>query len=99
MQSMLDAHVASMFAIAEPFRAAGPYSFRGQTITRRVRDQIPVMLRNRLTPPPNETYSLNRKLSGCFLLCARLGATVDCRALLRDALLPNAAPTLQELAQ
>jgi aarF domain-containing kinase len=36
------------------------------------------MLKHRLTPPPSETYSLNRKLSGAFLMCARLGARVDC---------------------
>lgn len=42
------------------------------------------MLKHRLTPPPNETYSLNRKLSGAFLMCARLGATVDCARLWKD---------------
>ena len=39
------------------------------------------MLKHRLTPPPKETYSLNRKLSGAFLMCARLGANVDCQKL------------------
>lgn len=39
------------------------------------------MLRERHRPPPPETYSLNRKLSGAFLLCARLGASVDCRSM------------------
>jgi aarF domain-containing kinase len=36
------------------------------------------MLKHRLTPPPTETYSLNRKLSGAFLLCAKLGSQVRC---------------------
>lgn len=80
LQIMLDAHVASLFALAEPFRS-NSYNFQDQTITDRVRAQIPVMLRHRLTPPPNETYSLNRKLSGAFLLCAHLGSTVDARSL------------------
>jgi aarF domain-containing kinase len=43
------------------------------------------MLRERLTPPPVETYSLNRKLSGSFLLCARLGSRVDAMAIWREA--------------
>lgn len=44
------------------------------------------MLRHRLTPPPVETYSLNRKLSGSFLLCARLGSRVDAMALWHEAI-------------
>ncbi|CAE6410927.1 unnamed protein product [Rhizoctonia solani] len=66
-----------------PFRASTPqpFSFKSQTITDEIRALIPVMLRLRLTPPPQETYSLNRKLSGAFLLCGRLGADVDCRSI------------------
>ncbi|KAL7424905.1 hypothetical protein Q5752_000592 [Cryptotrichosporon argae] len=78
---MLDAHLESMSLLASPFRHEGLYPFASQTITARVRQLIPVMLQHRLTPPPPETYSLNRKLSGAFLMCARLGANVDCRAL------------------
>ena len=78
---MVDAHVGAMVALGEPFRSESPspYPFANQTITDRVRAQIPLMLRERLTPPPPETYSLNRKPSGAFLLCARLGASVECR--------------------
>ena len=77
------AHVESMIALGEPFRQGSPdpYPFEHQTITHRVKEQIPLMLRERLTPPPQETYSLNRKLSGAFLLCARLRANVHCQAL------------------
>lgn len=82
--SMRNAHLESMIALGEPFRpdAPDPYPFAHQTITNRVRAQIPLMLRERLTPPPEPTYSLNRKLSGAFLLCARLKANVSCRGLL-----------------
>ncbi len=62
------------------------YDFRDQTITERVRGLIPVMVRERLAPPPEETYSLHRKLSGAFLLCARLGARVRCRGMFRGAM-------------
>ena len=62
------------------------YDFRDQTITDRVRALIPVMIRERLAPPPEETYSLHRKLSGAFLLCARLGSRVPCKELFRNTL-------------
>ncbi|KAF8430344.1 molecular chaperone [Tirmania nivea] len=76
-RGMADAHVQSVFILAEPFRCAD-YDFAAQTVTDRIKALIPLMLRERLTPPPEETYSLHRKLSGAFLLCARLGSRVDC---------------------
>jgi aarF domain-containing kinase len=86
--AMLNAHTDSVLTLAEPFKASGPeiYDFRDQTITDRVRDLIPVMVRERLAPPPEETYSLHRKLSGAFLLCARLGSRVPCRELFQKAI-------------
>lgn len=87
-QAMLNAHISSIITIAEPFGQNSPevYDFRNQTITERVRGLIPVMVRERLAPPPEETYSLHRKLSGAFLLCARLGSRVRCRDLFADAM-------------
>ncbi|KAI1498226.1 ABC1 family-domain-containing protein [Biscogniauxia marginata] len=98
-RAMLDAHVASILTLAEPFlrgpggssaaaKAEGDayYDFSDQTITERVKALIPVMIRERLSPPPEETYSLHRKLSGAFLLCARLGSRVPCRELFERAL-------------
>jgi len=84
---MNDAHVESLQLLATPFREDTPQPFAfgpGSTwagITAEIRERIPTMLHHRLTPPPRETYSLNRKLSGAFLLASRLRATVDCKQL------------------
>ncbi|RSL82768.1 hypothetical protein CEP52_016886 [Fusarium oligoseptatum] len=87
-RTMVEAHTKSVLTLAEPFLASAPevYDFKDQTITERVKALIPVMLHERLAPPPEETYSLHRKLSGAFLLCARLGSKVRCREMFEEAL-------------
>ncbi|KAG0306013.1 hypothetical protein BGZ98_003109 [Dissophora globulifera] len=83
---METAHINSLLTLSEPFQESAPdvYDFKYQTITQRVKDQIPTMLKYRLTPPPDETYSMHRKLAGAFLLCSKLGARVECKKLFRD---------------
>ncbi|KAF3906817.1 hypothetical protein AA313_de0201351 [Arthrobotrys entomopaga] len=85
-QAMLEAHILSIVTLAEPFRRDAPavYDFGAQTVTDRVKALIPVMVRERLRPPPEETYSLHRKLSGAFLLCARLGSRVQAREMFEE---------------
>lgn len=85
--AMLRAHVDSILTLAEPFldSASEVYDFEGQTITDRVRANIGLMVRERLAPPPEETYSLHRKLSGAFLLCAKLGSKVKAREMFANA--------------
>lgn len=87
-RAMLEAHTQSVLTLAEPFLDSAPevYDFRQQTITDRVKALIPVMIRERLAPPPEETYSLHRKLSGAFLLCAKLGSRVRCRDMFENSL-------------
>ncbi|KAF2172628.1 hypothetical protein M409DRAFT_62389 [Zasmidium cellare ATCC 36951] len=86
-KDMLKAHVDSIMTLAEPFVGTAPevYDFEDQTITDRVRSNIGLMLRERLAPPPEETYSLHRKLSGAFLLCARLKSKVPAREMFAKA--------------
>ncbi|EDO39580.1 predicted protein, partial [Nematostella vectensis] len=78
---MVKAHVDAVMILGEPFKQSKPFNFGTQDTTRRIMDLIPIMLRHRLTPPPEEVYSLHRKLSGSFLLCAKLGAVMECKTL------------------
>lgn len=86
-ETMVSAHVKSLLALAEPFILRGKtrFDFGAQDITTRVRSELPTLLRERLTPPPEETYSLHRKLSGFFLLCTKLGARVQCGIIFKRA--------------
>lgn len=77
-QVMRDAHVDAVMVLGEPFATDAPFNFGTQRTTRKLNNLVPVMIRHRLTPPPEEVYSLHRKMAGMFLLCAKLKATVNC---------------------
>ncbi|KAI3990211.1 hypothetical protein MKX01_029189 [Papaver californicum] len=79
---MVDAHVQAGFVVGFPFSKPGGYDFRKNNITQSVSNLGATMLKHRKTPPPDEVYSLHRKLSGAFLACIKLGAVVPCQDLL-----------------
>lgn len=81
---MLEAHVQAGFVVGLPFSKPGGYDFRSSNITQSISNLGATMLRHRVTPPPDEAYSLHRKLSGAFLACMKLGAVVPCRELLLE---------------
>ncbi|XP_015791220.1 atypical kinase COQ8B, mitochondrial [Tetranychus urticae] len=81
---MEKAHVDAVMILGQAFATEGDYDFGAQDTTRRINELIPVMLQHRLTPPPEETYSLHRKTSGVFLLCTKLKAVINCKELFED---------------
>lgn len=81
---MLEAHIQAGFVVGLPFSKPGGYDFRSTNITQSITNLGATMLRHRLTPPPDEAYSLHRKLSGAFLACIKLRAVVPCRDLLLE---------------
>ena len=78
---MEDAHCDAVMILGEAFGKEGYFDFGQQSTTHRIQSLIPVMLRHRLTPPPEETYSLHRKMSGAFLLCVKLNTQIDCKSM------------------
>ena len=69
----------------EPLRFPGRYRFGDSDLTRRVRDRgFEALIENPLPQPPPEILFIHRKPIGSFLLCAHIGASVDCRPLYRE---------------
>uniref|UniRef100_H2ZDI2 ABC1 atypical kinase-like domain-containing protein n=1 Tax=Ciona savignyi TaxID=51511 RepID=H2ZDI2_CIOSA len=81
---MLDAHVDAIMILGEPFANDDVHDFSTQNTSHRIMNIIPVFMKHRLTPPPEETYSLHRKLSGAFLIATKLKAKFACQRMFFD---------------
>lgn len=83
-KAMLEAHIDSGLALGEPFVTTAPYNFKTSGITARVSSHGATFADQRLTPPPDEVYSLHRKLAGAYFICIRMGAVMACRDMLEE---------------
>ncbi|XP_053624445.1 atypical kinase COQ8B, mitochondrial isoform X1 [Plodia interpunctella] len=83
---MEETHIDTVMIMGEVFTSAGSgeFDFGTQKTTRRIQALVPTILNHRLCPPPEEIYSLHRKLSGVFLLCSKMKIKMNCRDMFNE---------------
>ena len=88
--AVAEAAVDIIMLVCEPLRHRGAYDFAASDLPARARELgLDLAFRHGLLrAPPPETLFLHRKLAGGYLLCARLGARINLRALLEPFVRP-----------
>ncbi|VVC94275.1 unnamed protein product [Leptidea sinapis] len=83
---MEETHVDTVMIMGEVFtkESSEGFDFGTQKTTQRIQTLVPTILSHRLCPPPEEIYSLHRKLSGVFLLCSKLKVKINCRNMFQE---------------
>ena len=85
-KEMLNAHYTGTMIVGEPFRtnAGELYDFGSAGLTEKVQHIMPTMAKHRLTPPPEEIYSLHKKIIGTYLMCIKLRSRVPAKEILEE---------------
>lgn len=81
---MVEGQLNTSMIFGEIFRDDVEFDFGVENLTERLSAEATKVLQNRSSPPPEEFYSINRKLSGILTLCSKLAIKVNCHQIYNE---------------
>lgn len=81
---MLDGQLNTSMMFGQVFRGNVEFDFGAENLTERLSAEAKKVLENRTTPPPEQFYSINRKMSGILTLCSKLEIKVNCHQIYNE---------------
>eukprot|EP00375_Theileria_parva_P002911 XP_765592.1 ABC1 protein [Theileria parva strain Muguga] len=85
-QIVIDAHLDSVKASADPFKYDIEYDFKNSKTFTTCMERSNIIFNYRKRPPPPEIYSLHRKLAGAFLICKIISAKFNSKKLFEEVM-------------
>ena len=86
-KEMYNAHHDGVMIVGEPFRTSHSdelYDFGTADFTQKVTKLLPTMSKHRLKAPPQQIYSLHKKVVGTYLTCIKLKSKVASRRIFEE---------------
>ncbi|XP_031621626.1 atypical kinase COQ8B, mitochondrial-like [Contarinia nasturtii] len=81
---LVEAHMNAAMMFGEIFRNDGDFDFGEENLSERLSVEVAKMIEQRMSPPPEEVYSINRKISGIVSLCSKLNIKINCRQIYNE---------------
>lgn len=82
-EALKEAHLNTAIMFGEIFRC-NEYNFGKENLSERLSNEVEKTVEHRRHPPPDEIYSINRKLTGIIALCSKFNVSINCRKIYSD---------------
>lgn len=84
-EDMQEAHLNMAMMFGEIF-CSDEFDFGAENLSERFSAEVKKVIVNRTCPPPDEMYSINRKLSGVLSLCSKFKVKINCNAIFSEVI-------------
>lgn len=83
VEALKEAHLNTAIMFGEIFRC-NEYNFGEAILSERLSNEVEKIVEHQRNPPPDEIYSINRKLTGIIALCSKFKVSINCAKIYND---------------